>query len=57
MQIAMPIHSDAMCHQFQVRRSGETGNRSSFASCVRAGSVISPRPSARSMRLAAVVDV
>src|SRR5688572_6700754 len=28
MQIAMPIQSDAMCHQFHVRRCGSTGARS-----------------------------
>ena len=32
MQIAIPIHNEAMCHQFQVRRSGGTGRRSALAS-------------------------
>src|SRR5216117_3604375 len=32
IQIAIPIQSDAMCHQFQVRRSESTGARSEFVS-------------------------
>jgi hypothetical protein len=43
MQIAIPIQSDAMCHQFQVRRAGSTGARSALISVRSASAVIRSR--------------
>src|SRR5687767_11088758 len=40
----MPIQSEAMCHRFQVRRSGGTGARSSLMSAGVAASILADEP-------------
>src|SRR6266511_126940 len=50
IQIAIPIQSDAMCHQFQVRRSDDTGARSGLVSLASPAAAVTRVPAWRQTR-------